>query len=383
MRQEQQRVMPIKIFDQRCSVIAALFILERFVLMRKIQILILLLLLIISGCSNSSETNLYDEKDILQLTSNNKSTIVSKDMDLLNKSDKVATSSTPFTQVKAFIPNDEYIQYEKVQGEEFLYLKIPKNKSFISGKVKYENNTKEKMVIQTLFLQGNKNAQIKTSDSSSWKPAMIYDIPPYSSVTITLDIKWDVDEMQELTFFPIDQTSNMNRYNGGSLSNYRFFVQSKNISMDKQLINDQSFTLDQKELSNQQNFFPIPTWIGSDNKESKLVDKNNKLMTEEEVEGIKLAAIPYKTKVDVLLIDEFGNTSVLAQKIDIHENKPTFVHIEPNKLKEMYGNKSRKFIFIFNNREKEILADLKTLDIQKKPFATSYQGVIEFYDTKK
>jgi hypothetical protein len=383
MRQEQQRVMPIKIFDQRCSVIAALFILERFVLMRKIQILILLLLLIISGCSNSSETNLYDEKDILQLTSNNKSTIVSKDMDLLNKSDKVATSSTPFTQVKAFIPNDEYIQYEKVQGEEFLFLKIPKNKSFISGKVKYENNTKEKMVIQTLFLQGNKNAQIKTSDSSSWKPAMIYNIPPYSSVTINLDIKWDVDEMQELTFFPIDQTSNMNRYNGGSLSNYRFFVQSKNISMDKQLINDQSFTLDQKELSNQQNIFPIPTWIGSDNKESKLVDKNNKLMTEEEVEGIKLAAIPYKTKVDVLLIDEFGNTSVLAEKIDVHENKPTFVHIEPNKLKEMYENKSRKFIFIFNNREKEILADLKTLDIQKKPFSTSYQGVIEFYDKKK
>ncbi|MET1180642.1 hypothetical protein ABG775_22175 [Peribacillus simplex] len=351
--------------------------------MRKIQFLILLLLLIISGCSNSSDTNLYDEKDILQLTSNNKSTIVSKDMDLLNKSDKVATSSTPFTQVKAFIPNDEYIQYEKVQGEEFLFLKIPKNKSFISGKVKYENNTKEKMVIQTLFLQGNKNAQIKTADSSSWKPAMIYDIPPYSSVTINLDIKWDVDEMQELTFFPIDQTSTMNRYNGGSLSNYRFFVQSKNISMDKKLINDQSFTLDQKELSNQQNFYPIPTWIGSDNKESKLVDKNNKLLTEEEVEGIKLAAIPYKTKVDVLLIDEFGNTSVLAEKVDIDENKPTFVHIEPNKLKEMYEDKSRKFIFIINNREKEILADLKTLDLQKKPFSTSYQGVIEFYDKKK
>ena len=188
---------------------------------------------------------------------------------------------------------------------------------------------------------------------------------------------------RNLDFFPIDQTSNMNRYNGGSLSNYRFFVQSKNISMDKQLINDQSFTLDQKELSNQQNYFPIPTWIDSDNKESKLVDKNNKLMTEEEVEGIKLAAIPYKTKVDVLLIDEFGNTSVLAEKINVHENKPTFVHIEPNKLKEMYENKSRKFIFIFNNREKEILADLKTLDIKKKPFSTSYQGVIEFYDKKK
>ncbi|NGY87929.1 hypothetical protein F6Y05_33160 (plasmid) [Bacillus megaterium] len=76
--------------------------------------------------------------------------------------------------------------------------------------------------------------------------------------------------MQELTFFPIDQTSNINRYDGGSLSNYRFFVQSKDISMDKQLLKDQSFNMNQTELSNEQNFFPIPSWVDNEKKRIKV-----------------------------------------------------------------------------------------------------------------
>ncbi|MDT0150337.1 MULTISPECIES: hypothetical protein [Priestia] len=351
--------------------------------MKIIKFCILLVLLIISGCSNPSSANLYDENDVIQLNANNKSTVVSQKMNLLKKSDKVATSNIPFTQVKAFIPNDEYKQYENVQGEKFLFLKIPKNKSFISGKIKYENNTKEKMKIQTLFLQGNNVAKIKPSNSSNWKSAITYNVPRKSSVTIDVDIKWDVSGMQELTFFPIDQTSNINRYDGGSLSNYRFFVQSKDISMDKQLLKDQSFNMNQTELSNEQNFFPIPSWVDNEKKELKLVTKDNKIFTKGRIEGLKLDKIPYNTKVNMLLVDEYGNTSLLAKSIDINKNKSTFINIDSNKSKKIYGSKNRKFVIIFNNRGEEMLADLKTLDMHRKPFSTSYQGVIEVYQNKK
>ncbi|MBO0994150.1 hypothetical protein [Bacillus sp. SD088] len=347
--------------------------------MKVYKFFILLLLLFLIGCSTTNTDETYSEIDLLQPTADNESVLISDKLTLLEQSSEVVTATVPFTQVKAFVPNEEYKQFEKVQGEDFLYLKLPKNKSFISGRLIYENNTEEEMIIQSLFLQGDKSVNIKLSKSKNWGQSIKYNVPPHSSVSIDIDIKWDINGMQELTFFPIDQTSDSDRYNGGNLSTYRYFVQSKNISVDNDLLKRQSFTI--KELSDEQNFVPILSWIDKNKQEPRLSVENDTLVTEEEIKGIKLEKVPYDTKVDLLLVDELGNSSLLVKNLTILKNEETFFDIEPNQIKEINKSKNKQFVLVFNNREEEMLADLKALDLNKKPFFTSYQGVLEFYRT--
>ncbi|NGY87928.1 hypothetical protein F6Y05_33155 (plasmid) [Bacillus megaterium] len=127
--------------------------------MKIIKFCILLVLLIISGCSNPSSANLYDENDVIQLNANNKSTVVSQKMNLLKNQIKLPLLIFLLHKSKHLSLMMSTNNMKMYREKKFLFLKIPKNKSFISGKIKYENNTKEKMKIQTLFLQGNNVAK--------------------------------------------------------------------------------------------------------------------------------------------------------------------------------------------------------------------------------
>lgn len=97
------------------------------------------------------------------------------------------------------------------------------------------------------------------------------------------------------------------------------------------------------------------------------------------IKGLKFDEVPYNTTIDLLLVDEFGNTNLIAKNIKVRKNEVTFYEIDQNYLSEMYKKSTRQFLLIMNNREERIIADLKTIELNKKPFPTSFQRVIEFY----
>ncbi|WP_226530874.1 hypothetical protein [Metabacillus niabensis] len=335
---------------------------------------------ILVGCQNKE---LLNEEDTLILNEENTSVEVSKNMRILDDSENSFDSTIPFTVVKSFNPNEEYIEYEEVQGEKFTYIKLPKSKSIISGKLTFENDREDPLIIKTLFFQGNENIKIKPQNSSEWTSSITYEVSPHSSHTINIDLKWDVNGMQELTFFPIDQTSEVEHYNGGNLGSFRFFVQSKDITLSKESVNEQAFQLDNNELKPEQDVFPVPIWVGENNDEVEFSSKGSILLTKEKVRGIKLSAIPYDTEVDIVLVDEFGNSSLISKGVKIVKDQPTTISFNHDVLEKMYSEDARQFLLIMNNREEKILSDLKALNLYQKPFFTSHQRVIEFYKSEK
>lgn len=340
------------------------------------------LVIIISGCSNIKELNIensQDKESLLELTSSSKDIEISSNMEFLKGSEEVVDSLNKFSQVKAFIPNENYLQHERVKEDYFQFISLPENHSLISGKLIFENNTEENMKVQSLFLQGNKKAMIKTTSSQEWSSSILYDVPPKSSVKINIDIKWDEKGMPELTFFPLDHTSAIDRYNGANLSTFRYFVLDKVFSIDRKVLEEHSFELENLEDIENASFYPIPTWIGIDNEEIEYIVKNETLFTKEKVSGLKLDAVPYDTEVDLLLIDEFGNTTVLFQNVKIHKYKSTIVDLSTETLEKMSRDHNKNYIMIINNRGVEMLVDLKSLDRDLKPFSTSYQSIIQFY----
>lgn len=341
----------------------------------KLLYLIILIFSIFSiGCSSSDvlHSNKKKEKQTSDI-------ITSKEFEYLKSSNSVAESSQPFTQVKAFIPDKSYLDYQNVKGEKFTYIKLSKKQLTIKGTIILENNTKKSMNIQSSFIQGNKIAKVKTRHSKQWKTSFLYDVKPKSSVKIKVDIQWDKKGLKELTFFPIDNSSSIDRYNGGNLSTFRYFVLDNDLEIDNKKLKNQTFKLDSKIDLNSQEFLPIPSWIGKDKHEVKYIEKDNKLLTKSPITGLKLNSVPYDTKVDVLLMDKQGNLSVVIQKVKVKKNKPTYIFLSSEVLSNLEKTSNKNYAIILNNRGEDILLDIKSLDLGRKPFSTTYQTVIEFY----
>lgn len=337
-----------------------------------------ILILILTGCASDVLENDFNERDIKQLTRSDEALEFSMNTTLLDKSDEIAESSISFNLAKGFIPDEEYKNTMNVQGEEVLYLHTSKDHSQLTGEIIVENMQEEKVEFQTLFLQGNKVAKIRTSDEDEWNPSVRYEVPANSTVNLSIEIDWDINGMQELIFLPIEKTEE-NLYGNANLSNFRFFVQNKDINIGQKLLDEQTFQLEKNMQFEDINFYPSPSWYGENKDEMIFREEDNQLYSEKPVEGLVLDAIPYSTSVDVLYIDEYGNSSLIEEDIKIKKNEKTFISIESKLLEEMYSHSGRQFFMVLNNREEKILADLRTLDKKRKPFMTSYQGVLEFY----
>ncbi|MDI3312328.1 MAG: hypothetical protein QJR05_13000 [Thermoanaerobacterium sp.] len=322
-------------------------------------------LFIISSCSNNSTKGSSDIQ-------------ISNEFKLLDASEDVLDDSEKYSQVKAFIPNENNIEYLNIKGDKYSYIKIKNTESVIKGKIILENNTDSNMKIKSFFIQGNKIAKVKTSKSKEWKSSVLYDVEPKSSVEISIDIQWDKEGEKEITFFPLDYTSPNDRYNGGNLSTVRYFVLDDDININKDMLAKQSFQLE-TEINEVQNFFPIPSWIGNDNNEVEFIVKEEKLYTKTPISGLKLEPVPYDTDIDVLLIDEQGNMSTLFQNLKISKNKPTLIHLDPETLQKVNESNKKYYFILVNNRGLDILLDMKAVDLGLKPFPTTYQSIIEFY----
>jgi len=183
--------------------------------------------------------------------------------------------------------------------------------------------------------------------------------------------------MQELSFFPLEKNSDAYRYNGSILSSYRYFVQSKDININKKILQEQAFSLE--KINSEQNYFPEPDWIGKNKNNLVYSIKDGVPSTNEKINGLKLDIVPYNTTIDILLVDEYGNTSMIEENVKVIKNKTTFINMDKDDLNKMYKISTRQFLLIMNNREERIMADVKTVGLNKKPFPTSFQRVIEVY----
>lgn len=353
------------------------FIKGRLVMKYKLIIIVSFLLFII-GCSNIN-SNLYTKKDILNLS--NKEIKVNNNVHkLLDNSSEISESSEPYTLASGFIPDEIWKENLKLNGgkEQFMYLKSKTNDN-ITGTVVYDNATDKVINITTIFLQGNKNAMIKLKGSTDWKPAIYLSVPADSTVEFEIEINWNSNGSEELTFFPLNHSNEENRYNGGNLGVFRFFVMNKKEVLTKEMLKNQSFNLPSNFNMEKETVFPSPSWMGSTSFNPNYISQNNKRYTKEKIKGIRLDPIPYNTTVDIIWIDEFGNTNLLADNIEIKKRQSTEINIEKEILEDIYKTNNRQFLLVLNNRGQNILADIKAVDQNNKPFPTTYQGIIEIY----
>lgn len=341
-------------------------------------IIIVSFIIFIIGCSNINE-NLYTKKDTLNL-SNEEIKVNSNVHKLLDNSSKISESSVPYTLASGFIPDEIWKEKLQLKGgkEQFIYLKKKTNDN-ITGTVIYDNSTDKAINITTIFLQGNTNAKIKLKGSPEWKPAIFLSVPADSTVEFEIEINWDSHGLEELTFFPLNHSNEENRYNGGNLGLFRFFVMNKKELLTSKMLKNQSFDLPSNFNMDNESIFPSPSWMGSTSFNPKYITHNNKSYTKEKIKGLRLDPIPYKTKVDIIWIDEFGNTNLLADNIQINKGQSTEINIEKGILEDIYKNDRRQFLLVLNNRGQNILADIKAVDQNNKPFPTTYQGIIEIY----
>lgn len=333
--------------------------------------MILGILVILVGCSSGESLhtdNSISEQDIK---------ISNNEFKLLDSSKDKIDSAESFSQVKAFIPDENYTEFQNVQDSKFSYIKLGENNSTILGKIILENKTNDNMKIQSFFIQGNSIAKIKTRNSEKWVSFILYNVEPNSSVEINVEIEWSKDELNELTYFPNDLSSPLDRYNGGNISLIRYFVLDDDTNIANAYLNNQAFTLD--NINEIQNFFPVPNWVDNENKEIEYIVEQEQLFTTNPISKLKLNPIPYNTNIDILLLDDKGYLTLLFEKIKIEKNKTTFVPLNSEIIKKLNESTRKNYLIILNNRDKEMLIDMKALDLELKPFSTTYQSIIEFY----
>jgi len=184
--------------------------------------------------------------------------------------------------------------------------------------------------------------------------------------------------MNELLFFPLEHTGFRGMYSGYSSSIHRNFVMDSKTKIDKNNLDNQTFELGQHNDENI-NLYIKPTWIEKNKQDIELMENNGTLVTKTPIEGMRLDPVPYSTEVDIVLLNEKGNSSILMEKVKVEKNKPTYINLDSQILKELRSSTERNFLIILNNREEQLFLDLKAFDLGLKPFPTTVKSVIEFY----
>ena len=345
--------------------------------------LYLCLSILILGCSDFTTSD-KDQNPVIPITLNAESTDVkiTKEMKLLEGASDLFESSNSFNQVQAFVLNPNNKGSMQVKGEEFQYIKLSENDSYIAGEVILENNTDEDMNIESLFLQGHSLAKVKTSSDNEWSRSLIYNVPPFTSVKLDVHIEFNHDGMNELTFFPKELSDQFDRYNGGNIGSVRYFVLNEEVFLEKKDLNKQAFEYELSEANSEFNFHPTNSWIGADKKLIEYEIIEDSLIPTSKITGMLLDEVPYNTEADLLLIKDSGEIVVIEKDLKIERNIPTYINFEEDILAQMNNTSQKSYIMLTVNREREIISDLKVFDMNKKPFLTSYQSILEYHQFK-
>ncbi|MGE8002254.1 hypothetical protein [Lysinibacillus sp. NPDC093216] len=299
---------------------------------------------------------------------------INDDYNIFNSSPDIGPK---YSKVLGFLPNEKLIKHIKMKSVSYPYIKLDTEQDHIIGTIIFENKGNEKLKVQSFFMQGNKFAKVKMNNSSEWAYSILYDVQPESSVEINIKIEWDKDGMNELLFFPLEHSGIPGLYNGEMSPIHRNFVMDGPVNVNNNTAKH-TFDLDLKDVENV-NLTPYPKWIGKNKQDIEYMINEGIVITKSPIEGMKLGPVPYNTEVDIISLDERGNSSVLMEKVKVKKNEPTYIFFDSQQLKELRTSKEKNYLMILNNREEELLADIKAVELGLKPFPTSFQTVIEFY----
>ncbi|MFD2657610.1 hypothetical protein [Gracilibacillus thailandensis] len=347
-------------------------------------IMIIIFVVGIVGCtpSRTDIDSLNNKDDIVELNEGDKSVEVLNRMDLTKSSNSHTRNNSSYRSYKGFIFDENHLEVIKLRNENetFKFVKLDSDNSTLSGKLKFENNTNESMQIRSLFLQGNKNVKIKPISLERWSKGIFYEIPAKTSVSIQIEINVNKNDMNELTFFPFEMNTDPDFYNGINIAANRYYMEGENSNREDEEISKHSFNLtDGEEMK-----YPTPVWVNQDKEELELINKNGAILSKEKIRALRFDAVPYDTIVDIILLDEFGNTEILEENKELKKDKNNFVDFGENIIDNFYDNDgNRKFILVLNNRENEMLSDVLAFGNKKSPFPTSFQRILEIYPLAK
>lgn len=335
--------------------------------------LVLMLNLILTACSNDGYLHVkYKQDDILVIQGEKFS---KSEHTLLHNS---PVESASFTSATGFVPDERWKSQIKVQDEKYTFLDIHSS-NVITGTFILDNNSIKDIRYRLLAYQGNINIPINI-DGYDKKIGIEVTVKSNTTVKLPVSIPFSATGDKELTIFPITISNQLERYNGGNLGLVRFFVSNgMDTQITKEIIAKQEFSLPENYDTQNISLLPTLSWMGDKFAEPKYMNRNNKLYTTKKVKGLQVKPLPYDTKLDIIWADEFGNTSLLAKDVPVTKNQATSINIEDQILSDIYKNEQRQFLFVFANRNEEILADALALDQLKKPYMTTFQGIIEIY----
>lgn len=103
--------------------------------------------------------------------------------------------------------------------------------------------------------------------------------------------------------------------------------------------------------------------------------------TTDDYQKLEISAISYETKIDLMYINDQGETELLAENITLQPNTKKIIEFKNDKIKKLLKKNSRHFVLVLNNRNEEMLSDYLAVNSKFKNVSTNFQQVIEIYPT--
>jgi hypothetical protein len=299
---------------------------------------------------------------------------------LLQNAKNVVNSSEKFTFSYSFRPNKSliYRYSDKENSEHLKILKNVKKESLIQLEFLVDNGTGDGKNITLIAIQGNSSAKIKLKGQKSWFDALSLPIPPDTTISTFIEIKWDINGPEEIMLFPLKDEYVLEN----SHLIFRTVVLNDKEKITSEMIQKQEFPFNKTKTNEKITFFPSPRAVDKNGKFIQLKNQNDKLFALNEFNSIFLNEIPYQTNVDILWVSDRGNAKKI-RTVNVVPFENTKIEFSKEELDFFKNYKGRQFLFFVNNREQEMLADFNAAINKKKPFLTSFAEVIEIFPYSK
>ncbi|EJL38808.1 hypothetical protein PMI08_05329 [Brevibacillus sp. CF112] len=263
----------------------------------------------------------------------------------------------------------------KLNEIKYPYYKLNGNKTKIKVQLFLANDITDTNV-SIIALQGNKRLNVSV-DGDTWYSAAVLPIPNKSKGVLEFYVNWDRNGEEELILFPIiDKIGTY--YSGVSAGIVRLFI-----AQDKEYNFTTADIMKHKIVENKNTkYVPVLEWLNSNNSKIKInMTEDGMAYTTDDYQKLEISAISYETKIDLMYINDQGETELLAENITLQPNTKKIIEFKNDKIKKLLKKNSRHFVLVLNNRNEEMLSDYLAVNSKFKNVSTNFQQVIEIYPT--
>jgi hypothetical protein len=313
-------------------------------------------------------------KDNIFLEDKNANTRIINELEVYKVKNKEETSNNT-SNVSMNIDLEPHSAKKKYyEGTDYPYFLINSKSKSLNGifNLQVNKNTDLKLIA----LKGNDLAPIRLPGDKDWYSNLKYSDTGNNSLNIPFEINTTRNKAEDLLLIPIINDQFL--YSGEHSGVIRL-VTIENLHLNNAMINEQAIT-----DINIESFQPRPT-IQLTNKDNIVINEvikgNEKLYLSDDWSHLLLTDIMYETSVDVLWLDETGNTKIISKELYLNKGKDTIVNIQKKDLNMIKGNPNRQFFIVVNNRNQKALADSEAFNQNKKPTLTSFQIIKEILPT--